>query len=171
MKKRIHKVNRISEKSSPQNLIKGLINAPTQIEHENVARLGILEQSISRQGAGSDENRQETSEPKEFDNVVIDLQDQEGMGLLENILESWGSFAQENGKIRHMVSTENRRHVSADAPIPDASASDIYPEESGGDHNNNTLVASGISPAALDQDVLDALIEVPEQKAFSQMKI
>ena len=59
MKKRIHKVNGISEKSSPQNLIKGLINAPTQIEHENVARLGILEQSSSRQGAGSDENRQD----------------------------------------------------------------------------------------------------------------
>ena len=157
-----------AEKSSPQNLIKGLISAPTNLEHENVTRLGTLEPSISCQGADSDENRQETSEPKELGNVVIDLQDQEGMGLLENIIESWGSFAQENGKIRGiMVSTENRRHVSADAPIPDASASDIYPEESGGDHNSNKLVASGISPAALDQDVLDALIEVPEQKAFS----
>ena len=148
-------------------MIKGLINAPTQIEHENVARLGILEQSSSRQGAGSDENRQDASEPKEFDNVVIDLQDQEGMGLLENILFRGEALRKKMGKHATMVSTENRRHVSADAPIPDASANDIYPEESGGDHNSNTLVASGISPAALDQDVLDALIEVPEQKAFT----
>ena len=111
-----------------------------------------------------------TSEPKEFDNVVIDLQDQEGMGLLENILFRGEALRKKMGKHATMVSTENRRHVSADAPIPDASANDIYPEESGGDHNSNTLVASGISPAALDQDVLDALIEVPSKKGFHRQR-